>query len=66
MTSDHIQIKIKMPNPRQDPPVSSKALNKDFKNMDVHGTFKIKIEDNNLENGSTKYQWTYANWDQDA
>ena len=34
-TSDHIQIKIKMPNPSQEPAVSSKAQNRDLKDMDV-------------------------------
>ena len=43
-TSDHIQIKIKIPNPSQEPPASSKALNEDLKDMDVLCTFKIKIE----------------------
>ena len=42
-TSDHIQIKIKMPNPSQEPPASFKALNKDLKDMDVLCTFKIKL-----------------------
>ena len=28
-TSDNIQMKIKMPNPRQEPPVSSNAQNED-------------------------------------
>ena len=56
MTSDHIQIKIKMPNLSQDPPTSSKAQSQDFKDMDVLGTLKIKIEDKNLEHGCTKYQ----------
>ena len=32
-TSDYIQIKIKMPNPSQEPPVSSKAPNEDLKDM---------------------------------
>ena len=41
--SDHIQIKIKMPNPSQEPPVSSKAQNEDLKDMYVLCTFKIKI-----------------------
>ena len=40
-TSDHIQIKIKMPNPSQDPPASSKARNQDLKDMDILCTFKI-------------------------
>ena len=52
-TSDHIQIKIKMPNPSQVPPVSSKALNKDLKDMDILCTFKIKTESQNLED------WVY-------
>ena len=43
-TSDHIQIKIKMPNPSQEPPASCKAPNEDLKDIDVLGTFKIKIE----------------------
>ena len=47
-TSDYIQIKIKMPNPSQEPPASSKAQNEDLKDMDVLCTFKIKIESQNL------------------
>ena len=43
-TSDPIQIKIKMPNPSQEPPVSLETSNQDFKDMDVLGTLKIKIE----------------------
>ena len=46
-TSDHIQIKIKMPNPSQEPPASSKAPNEDLKDMDVLCTFKIKIQSQN-------------------
>ena len=42
--SDHIYIKINMPNPSQEPPVSSKGPNEDLKDMDIHFTFKIKIE----------------------
>ena len=42
-SSDHIQIKIKMPNPIQEPPVSSKAPNEDLKDMDALCTFKIKL-----------------------
>ena len=44
MISDYIQIKIKMTNPSQEPPVSSKAQNEDLKDMDAFCTFKIKIE----------------------
>ena len=65
-TSDHIQIKIKMPNPSQEPPVSSKAPNEDLMAMDVLCTFKIKIESQNSEYGCTKDQWPYPNQYQDA
>ena len=41
-TSEHIQINIKIPNPSQKPPVSSKATNKDLK--DVLYNLKINIE----------------------
>ena len=49
-TSDHIQIKIKMPNPSQEPPVSSKALNEDLKDMpnpsqDPPGFSKVPNQD---------------------
>ena len=47
-TSDHIQIKIKMPNPSQEPSGSYKAPNKDLKDKEVLWTFKIKIESQNL------------------
>ena len=50
-TSEKIQIIIKMPNPSQDPPASSKAPNEDLKDMDVLCTFKIKIESHILEHG---------------
>ena len=53
-TSDHIQIKIKMPNPSQEPPVSSKDPSQDLKDIDVLCTFKIKIETQNIELGSIK------------
>jgi len=53
-TSDHIKIKIKVPNPSQEPPASSKALNQDFKNMDILCTFKIKIEGKNSKHGCIK------------
>ena len=43
-TSDHIKIIIKIPNPSQEPPASSKATNQDLKDMDVLCAFKIKIE----------------------
>ena len=65
-TRDHIQINIRMPNPSQEPPASSKAPNQDLKDMDVLCTFKIKIESQNLEYWCTKDQWPYLNQYQDA
>ena len=55
-TSDNIQIKIKMPNPSQEPPVSFKAPNVDFKDMDVLCNFIIKIESKNLDHWYINYQ----------
>ena len=65
-TSDHIQIKIKMPNPSQEPPASSKAPNEELEDMDVLCTFKIRIESQNSYNGRIKDEWLYPNQDQDA
>ena len=65
-TSDHIQIKIKMPTPSQEPPASSKAPNEDLKDMDVLCTFKIEIESQNLGHGYIKDHWPYPNQLQDA
>merc|ERR1711954_65704 len=65
-TNDHIQIKIKMPNPIIEPAASSKAPNEDLKNMDVLCTFKIKIEIQNLDHGCIKDQLPYTKQDQDA
>ena len=56
MTSDLIQIKIKMSNHSQEPPASSKAPNHDLKDMDVLCTFKIKIYSQNSAYGCTKDQ----------
>ena len=50
-TSEHIQIHIRMLNPSQEPPVSSKAPNQDLKNMDVLFTLKIEIESQNWDYG---------------
>ena len=41
-TSDHIQIKVMMPNSSQEPLASSKAPNQDLKDINVLCTFKIK------------------------
>ena len=54
--SDHIKIKIKMPNLSQEPPASSKAPNEDSKDMDVLCTFNIKIESQNLDHECIKDQ----------
>ena len=55
-TNDYIQIKIKMPNPSQEPLAFSNAQNEDLMDMDVHCTFNIKIETQNLEHWYIKYQ----------
>ena len=60
-TSDNIQIKIKIPNPSQERPASSKAPNQDLKDMDVLCNFKIKTDSQNFEHGCTKDQWPYPN-----
>ena len=64
-TSDHIKIKIKIQNPSQESPASSKAPNEDLKDMDVLCTFKIKIEP---KFGSWVYQipMIISKQDQDA
>ena len=56
LTSDHIELMIKMPNHSQEPPASSKFPTQDLKDMDVLCTFKIKIESQNSEYGFTKDQ----------
>ena len=48
-TNDHIQILIKMSNSSQEPPAPSKAPNQDFKDMNVLCTFKVKTENQNLD-----------------
>ena len=63
MTSDHIQIKVKSLNPSHEPPTSSKAPNQELKDRDVLGTFKIKIESQNLEHECSKDQQLYLNQD---
>ena len=47
-TNNNIQINIRMPNSSQDPQASSKAPKEDSKDIDVLCTFKIKIENINL------------------
>ena len=65
-TFDQFQINIKMSNPSQEAPASSKSPNKDLKDMDVLCTFKIKIQCQNLDYGYIKDQWPYSNQYQDA
>ena len=64
-TIDHIQIKIKIPKPSQEPHSSSKVPNQNLEDIDVLCTFKIKIESQNLELGCNKNQWPYPNQDKD-
>ena len=53
-TSDHIQIKIKMLNPSQEPPVASKAPTEDIQDMDVLCAFKTNIESQKSDHGWIK------------
>ena len=61
--NDHIQIKIKMQNPSQEPPVSSKAPNEDLEDVDILCTFKVKIQSQILDRGCLKHQWPHLNQD---
>ena len=63
-TSDHIQIKIKMPKPNLEPPESSKAQNQDLKDMDVLCTIKIKMKSQNSDYGCIKDKLPYPDEDQ--
>ena len=65
-TSDYIKINTLMPNPSQEPPVSSKAPYQDLKDMDVLCIFKIKKESQILEFVWNKDQWPYPYKYQDA
>ena len=65
-TNHHIQIKIKMLNPSQELPVSSKATNENLKDKDVLCTFKTKKESKDLDHGYIKDQWSYPYQDQYA
>ena len=55
-TNDHIQIKIKMTNPNQGPPVCFKGPNLDLRDMDVLCTFKSMIGSQYLEHGGINDQ----------
>ena len=65
-TTDHFQIKIKMPKPSQEPPASFKAPNDDLIDMDVLCTFNRKIGSQYSDHGCIKDQLPYPNQDQDA
>ena len=65
-TSDHIQINIRMPNPSQEPPASSKAPNQIFRGTDCLCIFQNKIASQNSYHGWIKDQWPYPNPNQDA
>ena len=43
-TNDKIQINIKVQSYSKKPPASFKAPNQDLNDMDILGTFKIKME----------------------
>ena len=55
-TSDHIEINIQKSNHDQDPPVHSKALNQDLKDMDIFCTCIINIESRYLDHSCFKDQ----------
>ena len=57
---------MKMPNPSQEPPTSSKAPNEDLKDMGILCTLKITIESQKSEHWYDKDQWPYPYQDQDA
>ena len=63
-TSDHIQIKIKMPNLSQEPPASSKAYNQGLNDIDDLCTLKSKIKGQNFKHWCVKDQTQYPNQDQ--
>ena len=55
-TSDHMQIRIRMSNPSQEPPAFCKAPSQDLEDMDVLCAIKIKIESQKLDHGSIEEQ----------
>ena len=62
-TSDHIQIKIKIQDPSQELPLSSKAPIHYLKDMDVLCISKIKSASQNLDHGCIKDKCPYPNQD---
>ena len=59
-----LTFNIKILNPSQEPPASSKGPNQSLKHMDSLCNFKIKIESQNLQNRCIKRQWSILNQDQ--
>ena len=55
-----------MSNPNEEPTASSEAPNQNLKDIDVLCTFKIKLERQNMKDGSTLGQRPYPNQDEDA
>ena len=55
-TSDHIKIKVKMPNTSHEPPAPSKAPNQDLKETHVLYILKIMIKNTNLKEECIKDQ----------
>ena len=65
-TSDHIQIKVKMPNPSkelQHPPMPKMG---GLKGQGCSLLLQTMIESQNMEYGRIKDKWLYPNQDQDA
>ena len=65
-TSNHNQIKIKIPNLSQELPLSFKAYNQDLKDMDDLCTFETKIKRQNVRHWCVKDQRLYPYQDQDS
>ena len=63
-TNDKFQIKMKMPNSVQEPPLSSKSPYQDLKDIDVLCILKVKIESKIFDHKCIKDQWSYLNEDQ--
>ena len=57
-TTDHIQIKIKMLNPSEDPPALTKAPHHDLKDMDVLCTLKFILDGKISEHWFIKDHWS--------
>ena len=58
-TNDHIKIKIKMPNPSQEPPASTKSPIQDLKDVNALCTFKMQIESKKWEYRGIKSRSRY-------